>query len=101
MSWEVIRVFEKIDKKVLDDIIDGLDRPGYRNAVVGAAEEAVKLLKERDRAVELLREIANSNGFTRGQVNDSRPMILAPCVFDLDSGGVERLIRFLRGLEGE
>ena len=60
MSYEAIRAFEKIDKGVLDDIIDRLDRPGYRNAVVWAAEEAVKLLPKFLQAMEMLEGLADT-----------------------------------------
>ena len=100
MSWEAIRCVSKMTEQELWHP-KRTECPVLLNRITNAAEEAIKLLAERDRAVELLHEIANSNGFTRGQINDSRSMILAPCVFDLDSEGVERLIKFFRALEGK
>ena len=94
MNYEAIR-----------DLLAHSPETRFAEVVIGNPNEIWSelrgLMAERDRAVELLREIANSNGFTRGQINDSRPMILAPCVFDLDSEGVERLIKFFRALEGK
>jgi len=56
MNYEAIRAFAALDPGVIDDIVDRQDRPGYRNTVVFAAQEAVGLPAERDRAVELLKK---------------------------------------------
>ena len=59
MSWEAIRGLSKYSKLELWDS-ERTAKPILLNNITNAAEEAVSLLKEHDRAVELLRQVGNS-----------------------------------------
>ena len=56
MSWEAIRGLSKYSKLELWDS-ERTAKPIMLNNITNAAEEAVSLLKEHDRAVELLRQL--------------------------------------------
>ena len=61
MSWEAIRGLSKYSKLELWDS-ERTAKPILLNNITNAAEEAVSLLKEHDRAVELLRRLVNAYG---------------------------------------
>jgi len=56
MSWEAIRCISKMTEQELWHP-RRTERPVLLNRITNAAEEAIKLLAERDRAVELLRKV--------------------------------------------
>ena len=60
-------------------------------------EQLLPLLEQHEKAVGLLRLIANSNGFTSSPYKI--PSVLSPCDFSLDENGVKELMTLLGELE--